>query len=64
MVLKDVAKNKTVVGVPAHVVDKSALKPEEFSAYGACATDKDPILCQLELLEKEIRELKRKKKQN
>ncbi len=64
VVLKDVAKNKTVVGVPAHVVDKSAIKPEAFSAYGACATDKDPILCQLELLEKQIKELKQKNTKN
>ena len=64
VVLKDVAKNKTVVGVPAHVIDKSSVKPEVFSAYGACATDKDPILSQLELLEKQIKELKQKNTKN
>ena len=64
VVLKDVAKNNTVVGVPAHVVDKSALKPEMFSAYGACASDKDPILHQLEQLEKQIKELKKKNNKN
>ena len=64
VILKDVAKNKTVVGVPGHVVDKSASKPESFTAYGACASDKDPILCQLELLEKQIKDLKQKNKKN
>lgn len=64
VVLKNVAENKTVVGVPAHVVEKSAIKPEAFSAYGACAADKDPILCQLEQLEKQIKELKKKNTKN
>lgn len=61
VILKDVAKNQTVVGVPGHIVDKSTSKPDIFSAYGACASDKDPILCQLEYLEKQIKDLKQKK---
>ena len=57
---KDVAKNQTVVGVPAHKVDKTVAKPGEFSAYGTCSSDIDPILSQLERLEKQINELKKK----
>lgn len=60
VVLKDVAKNQTVVGVPAHKVDKTVAKPGEFSAYGTCSSDIDPILSQLERLEKQINELKKK----
>lgn len=60
VVLKDVTQNQTVVGVPAHKVDKSVAKPEEFSAYGTCASDKDPILCQIELLKEEITRLNKK----
>ena len=61
VVLKDGAKNQTVVGVPAHIVDKSKSKPGDFSAYGTCASDKDPILCQIELLEKELAKIKKQK---
>lgn len=61
VVLKDVADNQTVVGVPAHIVDKSKAKPEAFSAYGACALDKDPIECQIKWLEKEIAKIKKAK---
>ena len=61
VVLKDVADNQTVVGVPGHIVDKSKAKPGTFSAYGACALDKDPIECQIEWLEKEIAKIKKAK---
>ena len=61
VILKDVAENQTVVGVPGHIVDKKTLKSESFSAYGACASDKDPILSQIEKLEKQINTLKEKK---
>ncbi len=61
VVLKDVAFNQTVVGVPARVVDKSKTNPASFSAYAACATDKDPIMCQIEWLEKEINKIKKAK---
>ena len=61
VVLKDVAANKTVVGVPGHVVDKSLVKPEDFTAYGACAADKDPIECRIKWLEKEIAKIKKTK---
>ena len=64
VILQDVANNQTVVGVPGHIVDKSKVKPGAFSAYGACAEDKDPIELQIEKLEKEISKLKiRNKKQ-
>lgn len=61
VILKDVGDNLTVVGVPGHVVDKSKARPEAFSAYGACAADKDPIECQIEWLEKEIAKIKKEK---
>ena len=61
VVLKNVPDKTTVVGVPAHAVDKSKLKPEVFSAYGACALDKDPIECQIQWLEKEIEKIKKAK---
>lgn len=61
VVLKNVEENQTVVGVPGRVVDKSNTKPETFSAYGACASDKDPLMSQIEYLEKQIKELKQKK---
>ena len=61
VVLKDVEKGHTVVGVPAHVVQKVGVENKVFSAYGVCATDKDPILCQIEHLEKQIKDLRRKK---
>ena len=64
VILKDVSDNQTVVGVPGHVVDKSKAKPEIFSAYGACASDKDPIECQIELLEKEVAKIKKDQKLN
>lgn len=61
VILKNVDDNQTVVGVPGHIVDKSKSKPEVFSAYGACAADKDPIECQIEWLEKEIAKIKKAK---
>ena len=61
VILHDVADNMTMVGVPGHIVDKSKSRPEAFSAYGACALDKDPIECQLEWLEKEIAKIKKAK---
>jgi len=54
VILKDVADNQTVVGVPGRIVDKSKNKVLGFSAYGACAADKDPIISRIEALEKEI----------
>ena len=61
VILKDVDDGQTVVGVPGHIVDKSKAEPGTFSAYGACATDKDPVMCQIEWLEKEIAKLKKSK---
>lgn len=58
VVLKDVAAGQTVVGVPAHKVEKTKAKPEIFEAYGVCALDKDPIECRLEQLQAEIEHLK------
>lgn len=59
VVLKDVDANQTVVGVPAHAVEKSKKEPKGFMAYGVCPTDKDPVECQLEFLQKEIEELRK-----
>lgn len=59
VVLKDVEANQTVVGVPAHAVEKSKKEPKGFMAYGVCPTDKDPVECQLEFLQKEIEELRK-----
>ena len=59
VVLKDVEANHTVVGVPAHAVEKSKKEPKGFMAYGVCPTDKDPVECQLEFLQKEIEELRK-----
>ena len=61
VVLKDVGSGQTVVGVPAHTVKKGGVEKSVFSAYGICATDKDPILCKIEHLEKQVKELKQKK---
>lgn len=59
VVLKDVEAKQTVVGVPAHAVEKSKKEPKGFMAYGVCPTDKDPVECQLEFLQKEIEELRK-----
>lgn len=58
VVLKDVEASQTVVGVPAHVVERNKKAPQGFLAYGFCPTDKDPVECQLEFLQKEIDSLK------
>ncbi len=62
VVLKDVAAGQTVVGVPAHKVDKAPAQPSLFMAYGVCPTDKDPIDCKLEYLQKEIDNLHQTRK--
>ncbi len=59
VVLKDVPAGQTVVGVPAHKTQQTSKQQEGFMAYGYCPTDKDPIDCQLELLQKEINTLKK-----
>lgn len=61
VVLHDVADNTTVVGVPAHVVNKTALSPETFSAYAVCAADQDPIESKIKWLEQEINKIKKAK---
>lgn len=63
VVLKDVEAGQTVVGVPAHSAQHAKKTPAGFMAYGYCPTDKDPIECQLELLQKEIDALKSKTKE-
>ena len=62
VVLKDVEDGQTVVGVPAHPARKSGREPKGFMAYGVCPTDKDPVECQLETLQKEIDKLSAKLK--
>lgn len=59
VVLNDVDADQTIVGIPGRIVDKSKSKPKDFSAYGACASDEDPIECQIKLLEKEISKIKK-----
>ena len=61
VVLTDVEDGQTVVGVPARLVIKPTAKQNKFEAYGACAKDKDPYECQIELLEKEIAKIKKTK---
>lgn len=68
VVIKDVEPNSTVVGVPAHKVDKNNIKSRTkkcFEAYGLDTDCKDPIDqkidClnnEIELLKKEISQLK------
>lgn len=62
VVLKNVEANNTVVGVPAHQVEKHK-EPSGFMAYGVCPADKDPIDCKLEQLQKEIDSLKKQAKE-
>jgi len=59
VVLHDVNRGKTVVGVPAHEAIKQEDKSKRFTAYGVCATDKDPIECKLLELEKELLSIKK-----
>jgi serine O-acetyltransferase len=61
VVLNDVEANQTIVGIPGRAVNKSIAKPKDFSAYGACASDTDPIECQIKYLEKEIAKIKKSK---
>lgn len=58
VVVKDVEAGQTVIGIPAHSCIKSKNKSPDFTAYGICATDKDPIECKISQLEKEIKKLK------
>ena len=58
VVLKDVEDGQTVVGVPAHKVEKTKSKATIFEAYGVCAADQDPIEARLEQLQAEIDSLK------
>lgn len=60
VVLHDIDSGQTVVGVPAHNVDKHAHTHPSFIAYGSCANDSDPIECRLDALEKELSRLKHK----
>ena len=54
VVLKDVAANQTVVGVPAHETLKKHISDNKFHPYGINPTDKDPVEYRLEKLEKEL----------
>lgn len=60
VVLNDVEDHVTVVGVPAHKVEKHK-EPKGFMAYGVCPSDQDPIDYRLELLQKEIEQIKEQK---
>lgn len=69
VVLKDVAANMTVVGVPAHHSQQDKYEKKRFEAYGVTAQIKDPIAEKIEKLneeiiklQKEINELKAGKK--
>lgn len=61
VVLKDVEPFQTVVGVPAHHVEKNQKEIIGFMAYGVCPNDKDPIEERLAKLSKEIEELRKAK---
>lgn len=64
VVLKDVGKGETVVGVPAHIVTRGKKKePIGFMAYGVCPTDMDPVDCLLQNLQKEIDDLSKRLKE-
>lgn len=60
VVLHDVSDNQTIVGVPAHIVDKTISNHKSFMAYGSCANDSDPIECRLNAIEQEVLRLKSK----
>lgn len=60
VVLHDVAAEQTIVGVPAHKVEKNRPANKSFMAYGSCANDSDPIECRLNALEQEFLKLKSK----
>ena len=55
IVVKDVKKNETVVGVAAHNVKNIS---KNFCAYGV-SDEKDPIDCKIEQMQKQIDELKK-----
>lgn len=55
VVVKDVAKNQTVVGIPARPTGKQ--NTGAFRAYATNTSDIDPILAELENLKKQISEL-------
>lgn len=61
VVLKDVPAFQTVVGVPAHHVEKAQKKISGFVAYGVCPGDQDPIEERLAKLSKEIENLRKAK---
>ncbi len=61
VILKDVAANQTVVGIPGRVVDKNKRQKAQFVAYGSSAQDIDPLEKKLHKLEKDIAALKNKK---
>ena len=53
MVVKDIPKNATAVGIPARIVDENAQKTASFSAYAVGKDADDPIVKSVqELIEK------------
>ena len=58
VVLKDVAENTTVVGVPAHPIHENKKDKNKFQAYGVNTSSKDPIEEKFDKLSKEISSLK------
>ncbi len=58
VVLKDVAENETVVGVPAHPIHENKNNKNKFQAYGVNVSSKDPIEEKFDKLSKEISSLK------
>lgn len=59
VVLKDVAANMTVVGVPAHHSSQSKEEKKRFEAYGVSVQIKDPIAEKIEKLNEEILKLQK-----
>ena len=53
VVVKDIPKNATAVGIPARIVDENAQKTASFSAYAVGKDADDPIIKSVqELIEK------------
>lgn len=59
VVIKDVEANSTVVGVPAHKVEKEKQSKQCFEAYGLNANIKDPMEQKIDCLNKQLENLKK-----
>ncbi len=57
VVVKNVAQNETVVGVPAHKTNKKNSSGKNFYAYGIDKNSTDPIEQEIEKLQEQIKQL-------